>query len=240
MLGYDYSIQYKAGKNNVAPDTLSRKEELFALTGLSRPVHQFVDEIQQSCLADGFTRDIIHKINQGDSIPHYNMIGSQLFYKDIIFVPDYDNWRTKILLEFHEGLVGGHIGVSLTYKRVSHTFAWHEMLKDIKKFVAECCICQQNHYETVRPPGLLQPNTIPEKAWADISMDFIEGLPSSNGKTIILVVVDRLTKYGHFVPLSHPYSAVVVAQQLMVEVFKLHGLPESIIFDRDPVFLSAF
>lgn len=71
--------------------------------------------------------------------------------------------------------MGGHAGVSRTYKRVSRTFAWHGMLKDIKRFVAECHVYQQNHYETVRPPGLLQPNSIPEKAWADISMDFIEG-----------------------------------------------------------------
>lgn len=168
------------------------------------------------------------------------MIGSKLFYKDKIFVPVCDNWRTKIFSEFHEGLVGGHAGISRTYKRVSRTFAWKGMLKDIKRFVAEYHTCQQNHYETVRPLGLLQPNTIPEKAWADISLDFIEGLPSSNGKTVILVVVDRLTKYGHFVPLALPYTAAMVAQQLMLEVFKLHGLLESIIFDCDPIFLSAF
>lgn len=97
LLGYDYSIHYKAGKNNVAPDALSRKEDLFALTGLSQPVHQFVDEIQQSCQADEVTRDIILKIGQGDSVPHYTVTGSQLFYKDRIFVPPCDNWRTKIL-----------------------------------------------------------------------------------------------------------------------------------------------
>lgn len=111
--------------------------------------------------------------------------------------------------------------------------------KTIMKFVAECHICQQNHYETIHPPGLLQPNTIPENAWSYISMDFIDGLPSFNGKTVILVVVDPLTEYGHFVPLSHPYTAGGVAQQLMNEVFKLHGLPRTIISYRDPVFLSA-
>lgn len=80
-------------------------------------------------------------------------------------------------------------------------------------------------YETIKPPGLLQPNSIPEKAWTYISMDFIDGLLSSNGKSVILVVVDRLTKYGHFIPMAHPYTAAGVAQLLVKEVFKLYGLP---------------
>lgn len=110
----------------------------------------------------------------------------------------------------------------------------------MKKLVAECDICQRNHAETILPPGLLQPNSIPENAWLDISMDFIEGLPSSGGKSVILVVVDRFTKYGHFLPLAHPYSANTVAQEFIQGIFRLHGLPRSIITDRDPLFLSNF
>lgn len=87
------------------------------------------------------------------------------------------------------------MGVSRTYKRVRISFSWYVLLKDVKIFVAKCHICQQNHYETIKPPGLLQPNLIPEKAWSNISIDFIEGLPISNGKSVILVVMDRLTKY---------------------------------------------
>ena len=114
------------------------------------------------------------------------------------------------------------------------------MYTDVKSFVLVCDTCQRNKYDTAAYLGLLQPLPIPEKVWQDISMDFIDGLPKSQGKTVIMVVVDRLSKYAHFMALSHPYTSVEVAQTLMDNVFKLHGVPNSIVSDRDPVFLSHF
>lgn len=90
------------------------------------------------------------------------------------------------------------------------------------------------------PSGLLQPLPILTKVWAEVSMDFIDGLPKSHGKSTILVVVDRLTKYGHFIPISHPYTAPQVARVYFDNIFKLHGMPESIVCDRDPTFTSRF
>ena len=74
----------------------------------------------------------------------------------------------------------------------------------------------------------------------DISMDFIEGLPKSNGYSVIMVVVDRLTKFSHFVVVKHPYTASTIAQLFMDNIVKLHGLPNSIVSDRDTIFVSAF
>jgi hypothetical protein len=71
-------------------------------------------------------------------------------------------------------------------------------------------------------------------------MDFVEGLPSSQGKTTIFVIVDRLSKYAHFVAISHSYTAVSIAQVFFENIFKLHGLPKSIVCDRDPAFTSRF
>lgn len=86
--------------------------------------------------------------------------------------------------------------------------------------------------------GLLQPLQIPTQAWQEISMDFVEALPKSEGKDTILVIVDRLTKYAHFISLLHPYTAQEVARAFLDTVYRLHGLPRGIVSDRDKVFTS--
>lgn len=86
----------------------------------------------------------------------------------------------------------------------------------------------------------MQPLSVPTKIWADISMDFVEALPKVSGKTVILVVVDRFSKYAHFIALSHPYTAVSVAQAFFRDIVRLHGIPETIVSDRDKVFRSIF
>jgi transposase InsO family protein len=113
------------------------------------------------------------------------------------------------------------------------------MKADVESF-KQCNICQHTKHGHSHPARLLQPLPIPAGVWQDLSMDFTEGLPKSKAYSVILVVVDRLTKFSHFLPLKHPYNAHTVAQLFLDNVVKLHGLPNSIVTDRDSIFVSVF
>ena len=140
----------------------------------------------------------------------------------------------------HTSPLGGHSGFLKTYHKVKKYFFWDGLKSDIQNFVAECLIFQQNKVETIKNPDLLQPLSIPSQRWEDISMDFIIGLPKSEGKSVIMVVVDRLTKYAHFCTLSHPFKAGTVATAFMETIQKLHGNPNIIVSDRDTIFTGNF
>jgi hypothetical protein len=127
-----------------------------------------------------------------------------------------------------------------TYHRVKRDFFWEGLKNHVQKFVSEFLVCQQNKGETIKTPGLLQPLVIPSQCWEEVSMDFITGLPKSEGKTIIMVVVDRLTKYAHFFSISHPFKSSIVATKFMETVQKIHGVPKIIVSDRDPFFTGNF
>lgn len=112
-------------------------------------------------------------------------------------------FKAKILHYIHEDLLPGQSGYLKTYQQTKRDFIWKGM-KNIKKMVCECSTCQFVKNETTHLAGLLQPLLIPQQVWTNISIDFIEGLPKSQGYDVIMVVVDHFTKLGHFVPLSHP------------------------------------
>jgi hypothetical protein len=104
----------------------------------------------------------------------------------------------KVLKESHSSPTTGHVGFFKTYYNARQSFYWKEMNKDIQKFVAECNTCQRNKNENVMTPGLLHLLHIPDQKWEEISMDFIEGLPMSDGKDKIFVVVDRINQICTF------------------------------------------
>lgn len=149
--------------------------------------------------------------------------------------------QNQIMGLYHNSALGGYSGMQATAKRLKSVFYWKGQEKMLRQFIRECGgVCQRNKPENVAEAGLLQPNPIPESVFTDITMDFVEGLPNSGGKEVILVVVDRLRKYAHFLALSHPYTAKEVAQVYLDNLFKLHGMPATIISDNEPNFQSNF
>jgi hypothetical protein len=141
-----------------------------------------------------------------------------------------------IIRALHNSPLGGHSSATATYSRLKSIFAW----KHMDSLVQNCLICAQPKPDHSAYPGKLQPLPIPQSAWDTVSMDFVEGLPISGNANCILVVVDMFNKYAHFLPTSHPYTALTVAQLFMSNVYKLHDLPSVIISDRDLVFTSQF
>ena len=134
----------------------------------------------------------------------------------------------------------GHSGVQASYQRVHKLFHWTGIKQAVENFVKQCQVCQQAKHEHCKYPGLLCPLPIPDGPWEDVSMDFIEGLPKSHGYSAILVVVDRYTKYSHFIPLKHPYTAAAIAEVFFHNIVKLHSMPLTITSDRDKIFTSNF
>ena len=114
------------------------------------------------------------------------------------------------------------------------------MRQDIKSFIRSCSICQRAKTSQLHPVSLLNPLSIPTQVWEDTAMDFITGLPIFKGYSVIMVVIDHLSKYGHFVPLCSNFSTSQVAEAFVQHVVKLHGILRSIVSDRDKVFTSSF
>ncbi|CAL9221332.1 unnamed protein product [Arabidopsis halleri] len=242
LLEFDYEIQYKQGKDNIAADALSRVEGAEVLhMAMSVLDCDLMQRIKASYDTDFVLKEIVESL-KGDpqAKKHFSWVQGVLRRKSKIVIPADKKLKDDILQWLHCSGSGGHSGRDVTCQRVKGLFWWKGMAKDIHTYIRSCSVCQRCKYETVASPGLLQPLPIPETIWTDISMDFIDGLPPSFGKTVIFVVVDRLSKAAHFMALTHPYSAVSVAQVFMDQVFKLHGFPKTIVSDRDTVFLSDF
>jgi len=121
---------------------------------------------------------------------------------------------------------------------VTRNFWWPGVSREVKQYVEGCDACQRNKNCMQAPAGKLMLNSIPEKPWSHISADFITKLPLAQGYDLILVVVDRLTKMAHFIPTTEKTIAGGLVRLFRDNVWKLHGLPESIISDRGPQFAA--
>lgn len=236
LVGLRFQIQYKAGATNRAADALSRRlhddtQELVAV-GLARPA--WLEAIRASYQQDTVAQQLMTRLAlDKNSDTGFELSDGVVKYQGRIWIGEDPETQTSLVKALHASAAGGHSGFHATYHRVRRLFAWKGLKHMVRQFVRECQVCQRAKTERIAPAGLLQPLPIPKRPWAVISLDFIEGLPKSGGFDVILVVVDKFSKYGHFLALKHPYTALSVATTFMQNIFKLHGLPMAIISDRD-------
>jgi Integrase zinc binding domain/Integrase core domain len=216
----------------------SENGEIHAVTKLNP---QWIEELKESYKGDQWAEKMLAKYQQGESLPKGMMVYCDIIRKhQRIYVGSSNDWRDKIVQVLHNSSIGGHSGILGTYQRIKKIFYWPKLKEEVINQVQQCEVCQLNKREHVPTRGQLEPLPIPEGVWQCIIMDFICGLPRNEGRDVIMVIIDKLTKYCHLIFFTHPFSAATLAEKFLEIVHKLHGLPVKIITDRDPIFTSNF
>jgi hypothetical protein len=242
LFGFNFTVEYRPGRLNTVADTLSRRDAehsqddavgLVAMCVQSGPTFAFLDDVCRSTAQAPDAQYMLRRLGAGELPTQWRFHDGLLLHSSRIFVPDHGDPRHQALLLVHSA---GHEGVQKTLHRLRSDFYIPGDCGLVQDWVRSCSTCQRNKTEARRSPGLLQPLDVPSQVWADIAIDFIEGLPKVAGKSVILTVVDRFSKYAHFIPLGHPYTANSVARAFFDGIVHLHRFPSSIVSDRDPVF----
>ncbi|KAK1661786.1 hypothetical protein QYE76_049945 [Lolium multiflorum] len=243
LFGFDFTVEYRPGRLNTVADALSRRDtdqdeaddvsEGAVMCLRSGPSFALFDAIRRATEVTADAQLLRQQLETGELAAPWRVADGLLVHGRRIFVPDHDDLRHQVLLMAHSA---GHEGIQKTLHRLRADFYIPGDRTLVRDWVRSCVTCQRNKTETLRPAGMLQPLEVPSQVWSDISMDFIEGLPKVGGKSVILTVVDRFSKYAHFIALGHPYTAASVARAFFDGIVRLHGFPASIVSDRDPVF----
>jgi hypothetical protein len=237
-LGFDFSVEYRSGATNVVADALARRDnEEGEVMAISAPHFDFIERLRHAQATDPALVAIHDKVREGTRTALWALVDGMVAFEGRLYIPLVSPLLQEILAAVHND---GHEGIHRTLHRLRRDFHFPNMRCLVQDFVKACVTCQQYKSDHLRPAGLLQPLPVPSVVWADIDIDFIEALPKVQGKTVILSVVDRFSKYCHFIPLAHPYTAESVAHAFFADIVWLHGVPQSIVSDHDPVFTSAF
>ncbi|KAG5727057.1 hypothetical protein E4T56_gene20306 [Termitomyces sp. T112] len=163
-----------------------------------------------------------------------------LLWSGQIYAPDHKSIRLNILWQHHDHKLQGHSGICKTLQLISQTYFWPGMKKDITQYIRACEPCLQAKVPHYRPHGLLKPLPIGHHPWSSLSMDHIVELPDSKGFNVILIVVCHLAKQALFIPCHTTNNAPEFAKLFLEHVFSKHGLPDNIVSDCRPLFVSHF
>ncbi|GJX94409.1 putative reverse transcriptase domain-containing protein, partial [Tanacetum coccineum] len=241
---YDCEIRYHPGKANVVADALSRKERLKPrrARAMSMTIHSSIKARILEAQSEAFKNvNAPAEMLKGLDKQLERKEDGGLYLAERIWVPVYGNLRTLIMNEAHATRYSVHPGADKMYYDLRGLYWWPGMKKDIATYVSKCLTCSKVKAEHQKPSGLLQQPEIPEWKWENITMDFISKLPrTSSGHDSIWVIVDRLTKSAHFLAIREDYKIERLARLYINEIVARHGVPVSIISDRDSYFTSRF
>ncbi|KAE8654205.1 hypothetical protein F3Y22_tig00117056pilonHSYRG01112 [Hibiscus syriacus] len=223
---FDYTLEYKPGKANVVADALSRKAE-FTVISLAKGT--VLERIKEGLEQDPIARELVKLASDGKTQRFWVEDGLLYTKGRRIYVPKWDNLRRDLVKECHDTKWAGHPGQKRTMALLETAYFWPHMKDSVELYVKTCLVCQQDKVENRQPAGLLEPLPVPQRPWDAITLDFISALPKSEGYGSIMVVVDRFSKYGTFIPCPKDCTAEEAARVFFKNVVKHWGLPRSII-----------
>ncbi|KAF7839066.1 Transposon Ty3-G Gag-Pol polyprotein [Senna tora] len=232
---FPYVIKYKQGKDNVVADALSRRYALISMLTSKLLGFEYLKELYAH---DSDFADLYHACEHAAFNKFYRHDGF-LFKNKQLCIP-VCSVRKLLVRESHSGGLMGHFGVQKTLDMLNEHFYWPNMRKDVEKICAKCIACKQAKSKSM-PHGLYTPLPVPIELWTDISMDFVLGSPRTRkGRDSIFVVMDRFSKMAHFIACHKTDDATNITDLFFREVVRLHGVPKTIVPNRDAKFLSHF
>ena len=261
---YDFTIQHVPGDTNTVADALSRRPDMRPLPQAAAAancaatvvdISRVVDLLAAARATDADYQELYDRVTDplaAARAPGYTVGEDGLIYYDVgssepgteyeprrLYIPA--SLRSQLIYEAHDAASAGHLGRLKTTEKLRRRFYWPKMRGSVEHYIRTCAACQRNKSGNTRPAGLHRPLPIPKTKWSSVSMDYVTHLPrTARGHDSIVVFVDWLSKRIHIVPTTESVTAEGTADIFFDTIFRHHGLPESIVSDRDSRFTSNF